>query len=402
MCPAYPRHPPYQQVQCALVSVGVVIVAGGRGARLGGDVPKQFLDLGGRTILQRSVAAFDVHPEVDAIVVVLPLEHVGRASDVVGPLSRPYRVVAGGSQRHDSVREGVSALDAHVDVVLIHDAARPFVDGALIDRVIAATRDRGAAVPGVPARDTVKRVQGPDQVVSTTIPRSEIWLAQTPQGFTRPVLEDVLARGGGVASATDEAMLAEEAGHPVAMVAGDETNVKITTTDDLRAARARIGGAPRVGTGYDLHRLVAGRPLVLAGVVLPADVGPDGHSDGDVVCHALVDAIFGAAAIGDIGRHFPNTDARWKDAAGLDLLARGIAIVSEHGWRPASADVTVVLERPKLVPHVDEIRRRLATVLGLAASAVSVKGKTNEGVDAVGRGEAIAAHAIAVLVGVDA
>jgi 2-C-methyl-D-erythritol 2,4-cyclodiphosphate synthase len=157
-----------------------------------------------------------------------------------------------------------------------------------------------------------------------------------------------------------------------------------------------------VGTGYDLHRLVAGRPLVLAGVVLPADVGPDGHSDGDVVCHALVDAIFGAAALGDIGRHFPNTDARWKDAAGLDLLARGIAIVGEHGWRPASADVTVVLERPKLVPHIDEIRRRLAAVLGVEVTAVSVKGKTNEGVDAVGRGEAIAAHAVAVLVGVDA
>jgi 2-C-methyl-D-erythritol 4-phosphate cytidylyltransferase / 2-C-methyl-D-erythritol 2,4-cyclodiphosphate synthase len=254
----------------------------------------------------------------------------------------------------------------------------------------------------VPARDTVKRVQGPALVVSATIPRSEIWLAQTPQGFTRVVLEDVLVRGAGVTLATDEAMLAEEAGHPVAMVAGDETNVKITTSDDLRAARARIGGAPRVGTGYDLHRLVGGRPLVLAGVVLPADVGPDGHSDGDVVCHALVDAIFGAAAIGDIGRHFPNNDARWKDAAGLDLLARGIAIVGEHGWRPVSADVTVVLERPKLVPYIDEIRGRLAEVLGVAVTAVSVKGKTNEGVDAVGRGEAIAAHAVAVLVGADA
>jgi 2-C-methyl-D-erythritol 4-phosphate cytidylyltransferase/2-C-methyl-D-erythritol 2,4-cyclodiphosphate synthase len=198
--------------------------------------------------------------------------------------------------------------------------------------------------------------------------------------------------------ATDEAMLAEMTGHAVEIVPGDDRNVKITTADDLESARRSLAGVPRVGTGYDLHRLAPGRPLVLAGVTLPFDLGPLGHSDGDVVCHALTDAIFGAAGAGDIGVHFPNTDDRWKGAPGLDLLARAVATVGARGWRVSSADVTVILERPRVSPHVDAIRARLAGVLGVDVSHVSVKGKTNEGVDAVGRGEAIAAHAVAVLV----
>jgi len=174
--------------------------------------------------------------------------------------------------------------------------------------------------------------------------------------------------------------------------------VKVTTADDLADARARILGPPRVGTGYDLHRLVDGRALVLAGVRLPSTVGPLGHSDGDVVCHALVDAMLGAAGAGDIGQHFPNTDPRWKDAAGLDLLGRANAILRERGWTLSSADVTVILERPKIAPHLAAIREALAATIGVTAAQVSVKGKTNEGVDATGRGEAIAAHAVAVIV----
>jgi len=282
--------------------------------------------------------------------------------------------------------------------VLVHDAARPFADAALIDRVLAGVARTGAAVPAIPVRDTVKRADPHTSLVAETIPRDGLWLAQTPQGFRRPVLADAIALGARGVVATDEAMLAEQAGHAVAIVPGDEANLKITTPDDLARARAGLLAGARVGTGYDLHRLVPGRPLVLAGVVIPFDRGPDGHSDGDVVCHAVVDAIFGAAGAGDIGRHFPNTDPAWKDAAGLDLLGRGLAIVREQGWAVSSVDVTVILERPKLVPHIDQIRSRVATTLGIAAAAVSVKGKTNEGVDAVGRGEAIAAHAVAVLV----
>jgi 2-C-methyl-D-erythritol 4-phosphate cytidylyltransferase/2-C-methyl-D-erythritol 2,4-cyclodiphosphate synthase len=382
------------------MTVGVIIVAAGRGERLGGALPKQLLDLGGRSLLQHSVRAFDGRSGVAEMIVVLPSELVSRASELIGPTTLPVRAVGGGARRQDSVRAGAEALSPTVDVVLVHDAARPFVDDRLIDRVIRGVEQAGAAVPAVQARDTVKRRDGSSGLVTETLARDEIWLAQTPQGFRRDVLDRAFAAASQGGPATDEAMLAERAGCPVAIVAGDEANVKITTPDDLAAARARISGASRVGTGYDLHRLVEGRPLVLGGVVVASDRGPMGHSDGDVVCHAIVDAMLGGAAAGDIGRHFPDTDPAWKGAAGLDLLRRAAAIVEGAGWRPASVDATVVLERPKLGPHIDTIRGRLAGALRIDVAAVGLKAKTNEGVDAVGRSEAIAAHAVAVLVAV--
>lgn len=381
------------------MSVGVIIVAAGRGLRAGGDVPKQLVDLGGRTVLQRSVAAFDAHPAVTALVVVLPADVAPDGHALVGATRVDCRCVAGGERRQDSVRAGLAALSHEATTVLVHDAARPFVDHAVIDRVIEAAGRTGAVVPAVAARDTVKRMASGTRLVGETIPREEIWLAQTPQGFARAVIEQAVALGARDVEATDEAMLAERAGHPVEIVQGDERNVKITTADDVMAAKARYANVPRVGTGYDLHRLVAGRPLVLAGEVLPFDKGPLGHSDGDVVSHAIADALFGAAGLGDIGQHFPNNDPRWKDVAGLDLLARSVAILAERGWSIASVDVTVILERPKIVPHLAAIRKSLAAVLGIAGDCVSVKGKTNEGVDAVGQGEAIASHAVAVIVG---
>lgn len=380
------------------MSVGVIIVAAGRGQRLGGHTPKQLLDLGGRSMLQRSVAAFDSRPSTAALVIVMPSDLVASSAALVGPTVRPCIVVAGGERRQDSVRAGLLALPATCDTVLIHDAARPFASGDLIDRVIVATERTGAAVPATPARDTVKRVDAGSVVVRESIPRQEIWLAQTPQGFRRELLDKIVVNGDPTREATDEAMLAEQAGHPVEVVLGEEGNMKITTPEDLVAARNRVSAAPRVGTGYDLHQLIAGRPLTLAGVVVPFDRGPLGHSDGDVVCHALADAMFGAAGNGDIGQHFPNTDARWKDVPGLDLLRHASELVAADGWRVASADVTVILERPKLMPHLPAIRQALAVTLGLQTSEVNVKPKTNEGVDAVGRGEAIAAHAVAVLV----
>jgi 2-C-methyl-D-erythritol 4-phosphate cytidylyltransferase/2-C-methyl-D-erythritol 2,4-cyclodiphosphate synthase len=376
----------------------VIVVAAGRGERLGGNVPKQLLDLGGRTLLERSVEVFDRHPAVNALVVVLPKDLVASGRSLVGNTSRACIFAAGGERRQDSVKEGLAALPPDVDLVLVHDAARPFADSALIDRVIGGVLETGAAVPAVRARDTVKRVPAGTTTVGETLPRDEIWLAQTPQGFRRAVIEAALAQGADGDAATDDAMLAERIGQSVTVVAGDERNFKITTEGDLAAARAALAAAPRIGTGYDLHRLVEQRQIVIAGVVLPFDRGPLAHSDGDVVCHALVDAILGAAGAGDVGRHFPDTDPAWRHAAGLDLLSRAVTIAAAAGWRPSSVDVTVILERPKLAPHVDEIRRRLAEVLGVGAAAVGLKGKTNEGVDAVGRGEAIAAHAVAVLV----
>ena len=383
------------------MSIGVIIVAAGRGDRVGSAVPKQLLDLGGRTLLQRSVAAFDAHARVSEIVVVLPADLVSEGAALVGATVRRCRFVAGGQRRQDSVACGLAVLDEQLDVVLVHDAARPFADAPLIDRVIDATERLGAAVPVVPARDTVKRLDDSRAQVASTIPRDEVGLAQTPQGFRRGVLRDAIALGQRGVAATDEATLAEQAGHAVAAVAGDERNVKITTPEDLAAARARLVPAPRVGTGYDLHQLVAGRPLVIAGTTIPFDRGPLGHSDGDVLCHALVDAMLGAAGAGDIGQHFPNTDARWKDAPGLDLLARAVEIIGARGFAISSTDVTVVLERPRLGPHVAEILQRLSAALGIETARIGVKAKTNEGVDAVGRGEAMAAHAVVVLVARD-
>ncbi|HET9371312.1 MAG TPA: 2-C-methyl-D-erythritol 2,4-cyclodiphosphate synthase, partial [Vicinamibacterales bacterium] len=214
----------------------------------------------------------------------------------------------------------------------------------------------------------------------------------------RDVLDRLVALGELESEATDEAVLAERLGQPVRVVLGDAKNVKITTPEDLTAARAAMAVVPRVGTGYDLHRLEPGRPLVLAGVTISTELGPVSHSDGDVLCHALIDAMLGAAGAGDIGKLFPNTDAAWKDASGLDLLARADTALRAKGWRVSNADVTIVLERPRLGPSIDAIRGHVARVLGIGIEQVSVKAKTNEQVDAVGRGEAIAAHAIAMLV----
>lgn len=378
--------------------VAGIIVAGGRGTRVGGTVPKQLLEIGGVSVLRRSVMACDAHAAIRELVVVLPEDLVAEGAALVGPTRLPCRVVAGGARRQDSVRAGFAAVSDAAEVVLVHDAARPFVTADVIDRVIRAAVETGAAIPAVPVADTVKRatVAGAERTVLKTVPREQLWLAQTPQGFLRAVLARAVADGAQASEATDEARLVELAGGAVAIVDGDRRNVKITTAEDVEEAR-RMSGVMRVGTGYDLHQLVGGRPLVLAGVVVPSAKGPLGHSDGDVVCHALTDAILGAAGAGDIGQMFPNTDARWKDAPGLDLLGRAVAAVRERGWTIVNADVTVILETPKLSPHMFEIRRRVADCLGVAADAVSVKGKTNEGVDAVGRGEAIASHAVALL-----
>jgi 2-C-methyl-D-erythritol 4-phosphate cytidylyltransferase/2-C-methyl-D-erythritol 2,4-cyclodiphosphate synthase len=385
------------------MSFGAVIVAGGRGTRLGADQPKQLLDLGGRAVVEWSLRTFDAHPGLDEGVLVLPADIASGADRWLRGLTRRWAVAIGGARRQDSVRAGVNALSAAVTVALVHDAARPFVSAAVIDRVAAAAAADGAAIPAVPALDTVKRVSAGSMTVRETVPRDEVWLAQTPQGFRTAVLKDAWTAAG-EDDVTDEGMLVERAGQPVTIVPGERTNIKITTGEDLAAARAAVSGglAPRVGTGYDLHRLVTGRTLMLGGVLIPFEKGPDGHSDGDVLCHAVTDALLGAAGAGDIGRHFPNTDPAWKDAPGLDLLARAVAIVREAGFQPSSVDATIILERPKLAPHIDIIRAHLARVLDVPVAAVGVKGKTNEGVDAVGRGEAIAAHAVAVLVGVRA
>ncbi len=382
--------------------VGAIVAAGGIGVRLGAGQPKQFLDLDGRSMLELSIAALATHPEVDEVVVALPAAHLDPLPEcVTRAWPRPVDAVEGGERRQDSVARAFAALGAGCEVVLVHDAARPFASAALVSRVIAAGAECGAAIPVVGVPDTVKiGVEGAGRTwVESTVPRERVHLAQTPQAFTRAVLAAAIDHGAAGGPATDEAALVERMGGRVAMVPGDPANVKITTADDLAAARGRAATPmPRIGTGYDLHRLVAGRPLVLGGVRVPFDLGLDGHSDADIICHAVTDAVLGAAALGDIGRLFPDSDATWKDADSVDLLRRAMASVHEAGFRVGNVDVTVIAQRPKLLPWVPAIRETLAGVLGVGIAAVSVKGKTNEHVDSMGRGESMACHAVALLV----
>jgi 2-C-methyl-D-erythritol 4-phosphate cytidylyltransferase / 2-C-methyl-D-erythritol 2,4-cyclodiphosphate synthase len=375
--------------------VSVIIAAGGQGTRLGAGVPKQWLAIGGRTLLERSVAAFDAHPRVDEIVVVVP---PGTTDAPVPATTTPRRIVTGGARRQDSVAEGFAAVSAEASVILVHDAARPFVTADVIDRAIDGALAGGAVVPAVPVHDTVKQVAPGDTRVVGTLPRETLFLAQTPQAFRRDVLAAAIDAGRAGASGTDEAMLAEQAGHEVRLVAGDDTNVKITTATDLERARAHAAPpAFRIGTGYDLHVFVERRPLILGGVRIPYDRGLKGHSDADAVCHAVTDAILGAANLGDIGRLFPDTDPRYQDADSLALLADAAARVAAAGWQVVNVDVVVIAERPKIGPHAAAMQASLATTLGVDPAAIAIKGKTNEGVDATGRGEALAVHAVALI-----
>jgi 2-C-methyl-D-erythritol 4-phosphate cytidylyltransferase/2-C-methyl-D-erythritol 2,4-cyclodiphosphate synthase len=404
--------------------VSAIVAAGGHGSRLGGEL-KQLRLVGGVAVLERSVNAFVAHPAVSEVIVALPQYLVDDPPAYLrghADAATPVRLVAGGDRRQDSVANAFRAAAPASELIVIHDAARPFVSADIITRTIEAAAESGAAVAALQARDTVKRAVGPAKagphvlVVRETIARETIFLAQTSQAFRREVLAaafDYATRTQ--AEGTDEAALAERAGHAVRLVDGDAANIKITTPEDLSLAEAILlrsqeagasyggqvaRGLPRTGragTGYDLHRLAAGRALVIGGVTIPSDRGAVGHSDADVACHAITDAILGAAGLGDIGRLFPDSDPQWKGASSLDLLARAVAVVRDGGHEIGNVDVTIILEAPKIRDYVSAMRDAIAGALGIGADRVSVKGKTNEGVDWVGRGEAVAAHAIALV-----
>ena len=390
------------------MQVAAIIAAGGRGVRFGADRPKQFLEIGGRSILELSVAALAASDRIQEIVVALPEEHVDSGSKALrAAIGRPITVVAGGARRQDSVANAFAKTSKDSDIILIHDAARPFVTPEVIDRAIDGAKQHGAVVAAMGVRDTVKQAGDASadgaRLVRATISRDSIFLAQTPQAFRRDVLARALDEGKGV-DATDEAMLVERLGVPVHVVEGDAKNIKITTPEDLAAAQRRSEGEGlgprlvRVGNGYDLHRLVAGRPLILAGVTIPFELGLDGHSDADIVCHAVTDAILGAAGAGDIGRMFPDTDPKWKGANSIELLKGAVANIREAGYAVSNVDVTVIAQKPKLLPYLDAMRVNLAAALGVDLAAVSVKGKTNEGVESMGRSESMACHAVALIV----
>ncbi len=374
-----------------------LIVAAGRGSRFGGDGPKQYADLGGRPLLRHCLERFRRHPDITAVQVVIHADdHDFYARATVG-LDVPPPAI-GGANRQESVRLGLEHLAAMApERVLIHDAARPFVDAGLIDRVLAALATAPGAIAALPVTDTLKR--GIDGLVSATVPRDGLWRAQTPQGFRYP---EILAahRAAAGAELTDDAAVAELAGLPVSLVDGGAENVKITTTEDLARAERWIAAyrdEVRVGQGFDVHRFGPGDNVTLCGVRIAHTAGLLGHSDADVGLHALTDAILGALGAGDIGSHFPPSDARWRGADSTVFLRHAAEMVATRGGRIAHVDVTLICEQPKVAPHRDTMVKRIAEVLDIAADRVSVKATTTEGLGFTGRSEGIAAQATATV-----
>jgi 2-C-methyl-D-erythritol 4-phosphate cytidylyltransferase/2-C-methyl-D-erythritol 2,4-cyclodiphosphate synthase len=374
-----------------------LLMAAGRGSRFGGETPKQYLPLLGRPVLRHAAESLLREGGVDAILPVVPAgeEHAVAAMLAGLPTLTP---VAGAETRQASVRAGLEALAADPpDFVLVHDGARPVVPPGTVAALRVALADHPGAIPAVPVSDTLKR--GASGLIEATVPRAGLFRAQTPQGFRFGAL--FAAHRAASAEATDDAQLMESAGLAVALIPGHETNVKITWPEDLARVEAAMLGRmiPRTGTGFDVHRIVEGRPMVLCGVVVPSPVGLDGHSDADVGIHALCDAIYGALAEGDIGRWFPPSEAEWKDADSARFLVHAAGRIAARGGVLANADVTLICERPKITPHASAMRERLAELLGVPVDRVSVKATTTERLGFPGRGEGIAAQAaVSVLV----
>ncbi len=379
-----------------MVHCVALVVAAGRGSRLGGPIAKQWLDLDGRPLLRHSLETLAAHSMVDGVrVVIHPDDHDRYAQATRGlALGQP---IEGGETRQESVRLGLEALaDDPPDLVLIHDGARPFVDGDLIARVIEVLENHHGAIPALRVHDTIKRER--EGLVAGTIPRDGLWLVQTPQGFRfADILEAHRAARG--LQLTDDSAVAERAGLRVAIVAGSEDNVKITTPSDLERASeiARRSGEVCVGMGYDVHRFAPGTEVILCGVRIPHDRRLEGHSDADVGLHAATDAILGAIGAGDIGRHFPPSDARWRGADSSLFLARAGELAGAAGASLLHLDVTIICERPNIAPHAAAMTARLAAILAVDPGRISVKATTTDGLGFTGRAEGIAAQAVATL-----
>ncbi|UOM35216.1 bifunctional 2-C-methyl-D-erythritol 4-phosphate cytidylyltransferase/2-C-methyl-D-erythritol 2,4-cyclodiphosphate synthase [Acuticoccus sp. I52.16.1] len=386
-----------------MMPIDAIIVAAGRGTRLGGPVPKQYLPLGARTVLARAVDAFLGHPAIRSVVVVIAAGDERRVDEALADRTRAVRVVTGGATRQASVARGLAALGgtAPPSAVMVHDAARPFVSAGVIDRVAAALTEAAAVVPAVPIADTVKRVDG-GRVIET-VDRSALVQVQTPQGFHLAALLAAHAAAGTTetgsteAGATDDAGLIEAQGGRVTTVPGERTNFKITTEDDLAAARASLAAVPVVGHGFDVHRLEPGGPMVIGGLTIESPTRMKGHSDADVALHAITDALFGAIADGDIGHHFPPSDETWRGAASDRFLAFAAERVRARGGRIAHIDLTIMCERPKIGPLREAMRARIAEIVAVPVAAVSVKATTTERLGFTGRGEGIAAQATATV-----
>jgi 2-C-methyl-D-erythritol 4-phosphate cytidylyltransferase/2-C-methyl-D-erythritol 2,4-cyclodiphosphate synthase len=382
--------------------VAAVVVAAGRGQRAGGDVPKQYRKIAGTPVIRPTLSAFSCHPHIDLVQPVIHPDDEDLFRAASGGLKNLLEPVAGGATRQTSVHAGLQALQGRApEIVLIHDAARPFLSGALISRAIEAARTHGAAVPGVAVADTVKKIDQ-DAMVIETLDRSQLRMVQTPQAFAFALIADAHQRAAaaGREDFTDDAALAEWAGHRVLMFEGEAGNVKLTTNEDF--ARAELLSAAaladvRIGNGFDVHAFVDGDHVMLGGVRIPHRQGVTGHSDADVALHALVDAILGALAEGDIGQHFPPSDPQWRGASSDRFLAFACERVRARGGVIGNLDVTVVCEAPRVSPHRDAMRARIAEIAEISPDRVAVKATTSEKLGFTGRGEGIVAMATATV-----
>jgi 2-C-methyl-D-erythritol 4-phosphate cytidylyltransferase / 2-C-methyl-D-erythritol 2,4-cyclodiphosphate synthase len=385
--------------------VTAIVAAAGRGRRFGAPENKIFAPLGGATVLDNTLRGLERCAAIDAILIVTAEEDVVRVEQIAGGHAKVVCVCRGGAERCDSVWNALQAVPEETTLVAVHDAARPLASPALIAAVIADARTHGAALPATPVSDTVKRSADGIRALET-VDRRELYAVQTPQVFRRDLLVEAYrtAHEAGF-TGTDDASYVERLGHPIHLTPGERTNLKITVAEDLRTAEALLGAREgemaeqRTGFGYDVHQLVVGRPLVLGGVTLehPDHLGLDGHSDADVLLHAISDALLGAAAMGDIGRHFPNTNPRYAGMSSLLLLGEVGALLGREGWQVVNVDAMLLAERPKISPHVDTMRGNIAEALGIEVGRVSIKATTNEKLGFEGREEGMAAHAVATI-----
>jgi 2-C-methyl-D-erythritol 4-phosphate cytidylyltransferase/2-C-methyl-D-erythritol 2,4-cyclodiphosphate synthase len=384
------------------LSATAIIPAAGFGTRMELDHPKQFHQLGDAPILIHTVRAFLQNSHIDHIVVVIPSNRIEQTREIVtryiGQHDR-ITLVPGGKRRQDSVQEGLKALDRETDIVLVHDGARPLVSQAIINRCYETAVTEGAAIAAVPVKDTLKKGDTTLKVIDT-VERENLWHAQTPQAARRELLVEAF-RKLGEKDVTDESSLLELAGIPVTLVAGSETNIKITRQEDLHLAERimqnRANRIPRIGHGFDAHRLVEKRKLVLGGITIPHSLGLSGHSDADVLTHALCDAILGALGEGDIGHHFPDSDAQFNNIYSITLLGRVMGLAATHSYSLANCDITIVCQAPRLAPFLSQMKNLLAKTCRVEAGSINIKATTTEKMGFTGREEGISCHAVVLL-----
>ena len=369
---------------------------------MGLDHPKQYHFLAGAPILIHTVRRFIETDCVDGIVVVVPADRVGSTEDLLSEYEIAgdiVQVTAGGKRRQDSVKAGLDCLGSDVDLVLVHDGARPLVSAELIGKCAQAAMAHGAAIAAVPVKDTLKRA-GADNRIVETVDREALWQAQTPQAVRLDLLLDAY-KFAGARDVTDEASLLEFAGVPVQLVEGSETNIKITRPDDLIIAEKIMekSSSPsmRVGHGYDAHQFAEDRELVLGGVTIPFELGLAGHSDADVLTHALCDAVLGALGAGDLGKHFPDTDKQFKDIYSINLLKSVMVLAVERNFVLSNADVTVVCQKPKLAPFLAAMKKNISKACAISEDQLNIKATTTEKMGFTGRMEGISCHAVVLL-----